>query len=460
MSFRPPSLLAWCCGLGWLAGAATSSPAGVIPEPVVLTSSSKQFVVRGLHHPAGTGVSASGSTLVILDPTTLIVTCERVRQSLQQELGLRGEWKGRIEVEIHPIQHDREEIVVISRPTTSGCNYLVLTPDEVDGPCLLRTLVGLLLAEYSSRGARERSVELPPWLAPGVAGQLETASLSSLILERGQAVVRDRGAQESLTGLRSRLRAGRVLSADRLNWPEPEDFEGDKAESYQASAQLFVRELLRLSRGRDNLRRMLELLPQHLNWQLAFLSAFGAHFSRMVEVEKWWSMAIVHFTGQSPSPPLAAPAVWQRLNQILFTPVQVRLSKADLPHASYESLQGLVRDLPLAQQQGLLRQKTAHLRGLLRQAPPALVPLLEAYGQTLENHLRDSERTVRDTGSRTVQPLSFRVLQSDTVARLDRLDAKRVQLALSLGLEGSDQSSPPPLAGEASPPLPVPPNSP
>lgn len=425
---------------GWVAVLLLTAAAchAALPEWVTLTSASKQFIVEGYKHPQPSGAGGEGTTLIVIDPATFVVTGDRVKQALERELGLSGSWKSRVYVQIHAAQKDREDIYVTAAQSPAGWSYHMDLPDEVEGSRLLRALCEVLLTEYATRSAPGRPAELPPWLAPGLAAQLETSGLSGLILERGQTVVRDRGALNTLQSIRSRLRGRPGLSADRLSWPEAEDLEGDPGEAWQAGAHLFVRELLRLPHGRERLRGTLERLPEHLNWQLAFLAAFEGQFARWVEVEKWWSMVLVHFTGTVAGQPLPLPEAWRRLTQALLTPVQVRLDKSDLPHASYETLQGVVRDLAPAVQQRLLRQKTAQLRDLLPQTPAALAPLVGEYCRTLETHLQDFDSTVQQAGRRSRTPLSLRLITSSTLSRLEELDARRARLGLTLALSAPD----------------------
>jgi len=37
---------------------------------------------------------------------------------------------------------------------------------------------------------------------------------------------------------------------------------------------------------------------QYYNWQFAFLQAFSATFQQPLDVEKWWSLQLLHFTGR------------------------------------------------------------------------------------------------------------------------------------------------------------------
>ena len=438
MSTAPPGFCPWLWLMFWLMGLSLGQ-AGEPPELVTLTSSSKQFVVQGLKTTTGTSLAPGNPNLLILDPASLLVMGEHIKLALDQELGLKPEWRGRVFVEIHPIQRDREEIIVASKRNRDGWNYSIVMPDEVESSRLMRIMVAVLLTEYANRGTKAASVEFPPWLLPGLTAQLETGPLANLVLERGHITMRDRGAKDALVSLRARLRGGATLTVDRLNWPEAEDTEGAKGEVYDANAQLFVRELLRLAHGRDCLRRMLDLLPGYLNWQMAFLRAFEGRFSSMVEVEKWWSMVLVQATGEPAR--LSPQAVWQQLDQILFTPVQVRLSKNEMPHTSYESLQDVVAEWNLPEQQRALRRKVAQLQTLQEQAPATLVPLIEGYRRTLESHLHDAAQTSARFGERSRVPLPFRAVAADTVHKLKALDRRRSALVPAAAAPGP---TPPP----------------
>src|SRR5260221_309389 len=78
------------------------------------------------------------------------------------------------------------------------------------------------------------------------------------------------------------------LSFEGLSWPSDAHLSGEAGDVYRASAQLFVHELLRFQDGRACLRTMLDGLPQHYNWQFAFLQGFKSHFQRLQDAEKWW----------------------------------------------------------------------------------------------------------------------------------------------------------------------------
>ncbi len=440
-------------GLAW--AAALTSPAASLPEPITLISSSKQFIVRGFRYPQKTEPVPRNSDWLLLEPAPLVVACERVKQAVELELGAGGAWHGRIQVELQPLQFDKEEIVCTATHSPEGWAYRIEMPDQVEASQLIRALVGALLTESANRGARERAVELPPWLIPGLAAHLRAGPLSSFVLEADRPVMRQRVGQEALDPVRARLQATAPLTVDQLNWPEPGPDHGGGAELYADCAHLLVRELLRLHGGRDCLRSFLRLLPEHLNWQLAFFRAFTPHFQRMMELEKWWSMVLVQFTGRHPGKALEAAEAWRQLEAILYTPVQVRLKRTELPHTSYESLDGLLRDWEYPRLRPVFEHKVAALLALRAQAPPEVASLVEEYRRLLETHLTESAHAARDSSK-------FRFLYPGVVASTARslkpLETRRHQLQPPPGPAAStarvSTTNAPPLAPSPSPTAP------
>lgn len=308
-----------------LAGLAASAA-----DPVNVTSRSRQFVVRGMRPTTRLPSGVSNTNVTRVDPALLAVTCERIKDELQNELGWGERWRGKIFIEVHPLRFDNEPVSVTSALSPEGWNYYVQMPDEIDPARLVRTIVSVLLTEFSNRGTSSpRSAELPPWLAVGLAAHLRAGPLSSLVVEQG-SVTRRREGSSQLAQVRARLQAGSPLSVDKLNWPEAAQFEGEAAALYESCAHLFVRELLHLRAGPDCLCAMLALLPEHLNWQTSFLRAFSPHFQRMLDVEKWWSVNLAHFIGRTPAQLWSVEESRVKLDEILYTPVEVRLKKMNL----------------------------------------------------------------------------------------------------------------------------------
>lgn len=404
-----------------LAGLAASAA-----EPVSVTSRSRQFVVRGMRPTTRLPAGVSNTNLLRVDPTLLAVTCERIKDELQNELGWGERWRGKIFIEVHPLRFDNEPVTVTSALSPEGWNYYVQMPDEIDPARLVRTIVSVLLTEFSNRGTSSpRSAELPPWLAVGLTAHLRAGPLSSLVVETGSVNRRREGSSSQLAQVRARLLAGSPLSVDKLNWPEAAQFEGDAAAFYESCAHLFVRELLHLRAGPDCLCAMLALLPEHLNWQTSFLRAFSPHFQRMLDVEKWWSVNLAHFIGRTPAQLWSVEESRVKLDEILYTPVEVRLKKNELGHATFASLQTIIEDWDYPRQKTLLRGKIDELAALRLRLAREVTGLADAYRQTLVIYLAQRDKTGGASRSKTHDPPNLRLLITNVLRELDALDAQR-----------------------------------
>ena len=226
--------------------ASLALPVALAADPVVVTSRSKQFVVRGQRQSLRPMAGVRNIRMVRVDPALLAVTCERVKDALQSELGWGERWRGQIFIDVHPLRTDNEPVTVTSSLSPEGWSYHVQMPDEIDPPRLVRMLVGVLLIEFANRGSSgPRSAELPPWLAEGLSAHLRAGPLAGLVLEPESVTFRRREAADTLSTVRASLQASTPLSVDQLNWPEAEQFEGAAAMLYENCAHLFVRELLR-----------------------------------------------------------------------------------------------------------------------------------------------------------------------------------------------------------------------
>src|SRR4051812_47167279 len=69
-------------------------------EPIIVTSASKQFVVRG--HPQSSHVVSTLEDAVYPEPALMVMVCERVHQALQHELGWQGSWRDSIFINVYP----------------------------------------------------------------------------------------------------------------------------------------------------------------------------------------------------------------------------------------------------------------------------------------------------------------------------------------------------------------------
>lgn len=415
-------------------------------EPIILTSRSKQFVVRGRMQ---TSMMAGkrGDTIYV-DPALLTMVCERVREAMQHTLGWGTTWRDGVFINIYSATGQGELPNIEPIPSgPKGWRYRIEMPDQVTRRELLETLVEVLLLEYANHGAREESVELPPWLIIGVTGELMHGALAGLTLQPNlitplqpntfvqlqphSYTVRDRYSDDMLPLLRTNVLLRGAVTVDQLNWPEYDsDGEIKDAAAYQASAHLFVHELLKLRGGRDAICASLALLPEHLNWQTAFLRGFDAHFTRMLDVEKWWSLVIAHTRTRESSVQWSVAESQSRLEDILYTPMQVQLTRGELPHVTPVALQTLLSDWSFGEQEPVLRNKLAQLTTYRVRCATEFAPLADGYRATIDSYLttRISKKlAARDASSRAV-----RSLLNKTTGALNAIDHRRAELAAQL----------------------------
>src|SRR4051812_48651918 len=133
--------------------------AAVAAEPMIITSASKQFIVRGRPQTSAFA-SHPNSEVVYINPALLAVTCDRVKQTVAKELGWGDRWHGTIFINVHPVKFDNEQPELRPFRTTEGWRYRLELPDEVQRRRLLESIVEALLTEFADRAQKDFSVEL------------------------------------------------------------------------------------------------------------------------------------------------------------------------------------------------------------------------------------------------------------------------------------------------------------
>lgn len=405
-----------------------------------MTSISGQFIVTGsppMSPLAGSPRAAAAPGLVRLEPALLVVSAERIKESLWRALGIDAKtpWRGQIYLLLHPAQSLDENVAVLSRQTGGGWSYGVQLPDVVLQTRFARALTGALLLEFANRDAQSHSAEVPAWLADGLAQQLFPDGLPGFFLSapnkivNGMPVARTdttRRGLDPLAGARLVLQNHPALTFEQLSWPTAAQLNGDDGGVYRASAQLFTSEVLKLKNGPAHLRAMLASLPQCYNWQLAFQPAFRENFSSPLDVEKWWALQTVSFVARDPGPRWTPAVSRDKLEEILSVPVEMRVSSNALPAHAEVSLQAAIRNFEPAQQAAILQTKLRDL-GLaqLRMAAPLAV-LADGYHHAIAGFLGQ-----RDPGAPAPRatkhpaPAPQKNSASDTVKKLDALDGQR-----------------------------------
>ncbi len=376
-----------------------------LPEPpTTARSHSGQFVVQTL--PA-TGPAQWRSNLetnpayIRLEPTLVPVSCERLKQELWRHLEIRGPWQGKISMVVQAGRGPDNPIVVLAERFRDGWQYRVEMPHLVEKARYLRAMVQVLLLEYANRGAAERTVELPRWLVDGLAEQLLRSSELAIFLPppkehpggmRFTPTMVQARLSNPLEAVHQHLTRSSPLTFEELSWPGPDGTEGPEAERYRSSAQLFVTALLGLPDQRGAMRRMLELLPRYHNWQFAFLEAYQNHFQRPLDVEKWWSLYVVHFTGRDLTDTWHIQDSWEKLLEALRIPVQVHSTSNAVPLNADVTLQAVIRDWEPPRQAPALEAKFRELLHLRVRVAPDLAALVDEYCVVLDTYLKQGHR--------------------------------------------------------------------
>jgi hypothetical protein len=415
-------------------------------EPIILTSRSKQFVLRGRMQTSM--LAGKRGDTIYVDPALLTMICERVREAMQHTLGWSTGWRDGVFINIYQATGRGELPNIEAIPSgQKGWRYRIEMPDELTRRELLESLVEVLLLEYANHGAHNESVELPPWLIIGLTDEFMHGLLAGLTLQPNTVTplqpntfvqvqphsytVRQRYSDDVLPLLRTNVLLRGPLTVDQLNWPEY-DNNGDmnNASAYRASAHLFVHELLKLRGGRDSICASLALLPEHLNWQTAFLRGFDAHFSRMLDVEKWWSLVVAQTRTHESTVQWSVAESQSRLEDILYTPMQVQLTKGELPHVTPVALQTLLSDWSFGEQEPILQNKLGQLTTYRVRCATEFAQLAEEYRLAIDAYL--ATRTSKKFAERDASSRAVRSLLTKITAALNTLDDRREQLTARL----------------------------
>ena len=172
---------------------------------------------------------------------------------------------------------------------------------------------------------------------------------------------------------------------------------------------------------------MIQELPQHLNWQLSFLDAFHGRFSSELDVDKWWMLTVVNFTGRDLSHTWPPGESWRKLDEIIRTSAEVRSSRDELPLHTEVSLQSIIRNWNYPLQAGVLKNKITQL-GLLRASVSQdFVNLTDEYRQVLETYVKKRDRSGLFHRLVALNFLGSDTAAADAIQQLDTLDAWRAE---------------------------------
>ena len=408
------------------------------PGVFVSRSVSGQFIIQSARSSFGSPLVSlleNDPNFVRLDPMTLTVSCERIKQILWRELGAKPTWSGKIFVRLYPVGSGDDPVSIDSEQYRDGWQYRVSLPTLIQRERYVRAIVEVLLLEIANRNARAHSAEIPPWLSEGLSRQFLVSNEREIILPPPQ--MSDAGLRMSTMILSSRkinpleqahreLSANAPLSFQQLSWPVPDQLTGEPGELYRSCAQFFVHQLLSLPDGASAMRSLLEDLPHYYNWQFAFLHAFRDTFTRPLDIEKWWSLQLVHFTGRELTENWSYEESWQKLDELVRSTVQIRVGTNELPMHGEITLQTIIRDWEPTRQTTALESKLRELQMLRPRLVRDLGGVVDEYCGVIETYVQHLNH------KGFVLPFRKHALlrrnAGETLQSLDELDARRATL--------------------------------
>ena len=433
---------------------ATSLSAQVSPSVVIRTESqSGQFVVFG--NAGGTSARRSGlgspnvpltqalegawlrtyypvaKSEFVLNPALLATSCDRIRNSLLTELGYvrpgqtslpkKKPDAGLIFLNVFPTRN--QPVAISPIPGKAGWNYRVDLPSEITSPQLISTIVKALLLSLVSQPDGGRSFEIPRWFTDGLAAHLQASTLADLSL---QTDMRVQVRFDPTAGPRERLKQKLPLTFEDLSWPE--SLPKERAELFQDHAQIFLHELLRLPNGQNQIRQMLARLPDYRNWQYCFLAAFQPQFSTLRDVEKWWAITQVTYSGYDPAKAMSVEESRRQLENALRVPVEYQTAQVAQSKRLEMPLQEIIEKWDYPRQKIILEKNLLQLRGLLIRVAPAVVPLVADYIKTIESYAAQREQSTM-VPPKGKAPLTAAEARNMAIRRLNQLDQKLFSMA-------------------------------
>jgi hypothetical protein len=405
----------------------------------VARSASGQFIVEAivpLRAAPPTGL-ANNPNYLSLEPPLTAIYCERIKRALLDTLDDNSPWRDRIYLRLRPAQSADDGAAIVSEHFQDGWKYRVELPNLIERARFVRAVVQTLLLEMAGRTPSDHSPEIPAWLAEGLSQQLLRSDEGDLLPRPPHLSVN--GLTLTPTVMNGRRHdplaaAHRVLSEQppltisELSWPTDERAGGPTREAYSCSAQLLVSELLRFKDGPVCLRAMLGELAHCYNWQTAFFRAFHRHFERQLDLEKWWALQVVQFTGRNLTQTWSPEESWNKLDEILHVPVDVRLTRNEMPGRAEASLATIIRDWDFIRQDRTLRSKLRELELLRLRVSQKLVSLVDDYRRLLAKYLEGRDHAGLILPGSKMPSAGANFVVRETLKQLATLEARREAL--------------------------------
>jgi hypothetical protein len=223
-----------------------------------------------------------------------------------------------------------------------------------------------------------------------------------------------------------------VLSFEELSLPPSELLRGAALAHYRACAQVFFVSLRHLRGGPQALSLFLAQLPRHLNWQTAFLIAFQPQFPRLLDVEKWWALGAQELRASAGSSPLSPATGLLWIEDLLGFTVEVQETARGPRQRRFVPFQTVLIEWEPVRQNRLLPIRVRQLRQLEPSLPPELRALTAAYAGTLQTFLDQRVRRRQQPSLRGQASFQAATALRAACARLDQLDAQRLEIRARL----------------------------
>ncbi len=409
---------------------------------VTARSASQQFIIHGkkLLNRSVAPLSGTGANLIRLDPPLLAVTCERVKTGILRELDATDQWQGKIHVTIQNFSDPRRPIDIRTEHFSNGWQYHVYVPESVTPERLIRGLTEVVLLEIANREGQPHMAELPLWLSEGFTGLLLSHGGADLVLRPESRTARREMPGDPNRSVSDYLAHHPALTITQLGLPTPDLLNGESWQTYQASSQWLVIELLRMPEGRARLRLFLSLLPRNLNWQLGFLTAFNPQFNSLLDLEKWWAMCLLDTRGRERWQGWSRQASWDKLHAIIHLPAQEIPKPGATASWSEVTLQQVIEWWDFQNQKAILNSVLQKLQILRMNSSPEIVPLIQEYQQTLSNYLEQRSKAGYEGEGRGRKTFNANLVIKNVIKRLNGLDAQLEAFRQNAGTANSAPS--------------------
>jgi hypothetical protein len=173
------------------------------------------------------------------------------------------------------------------------------------------------------------------------------------------------------------------------------------------------------------LRRWLAELQQHWNWQAGFVDAFDPVFRSLLDVEKWWSLTVAHFTSRNPVQAWSAETALRKLDLALQPVGVLPLSGNQVVRLRLDTV---INEWEFGRQLPVLRQFLRQMQVLAANSPPNVAQLALRYAGVVERYLEDRGRAGFAPQGRGQPMPTIRGAALEAVGRLRALEEARARL--------------------------------